>query len=479
MGGPILTRQACRHAAALAILVCCLPGGQGLRAQLKQMETEDARVVYLDPLQTGLAPYITRVLENALRHHRELFRYEPWEEPTLLLRDIMDVGGAGANPLPRNMLLLDLAPGNFAYETYPGNERINTLLNHEVVHLMMTDMTAPRDRRARRFFGGKVQETADHPETIFYSYLTNPRFAAPRWYQEGAAVFVETWMAGGIGRAQGSYDEMVFRAKVRDEVHIYDPLGLASEGTKTDFLLGANSYLYGTRFISYLVYTWSPDHIRRWVSRTKGSRPGYSGQFQQVFGKPLKEAWQDWIAFEQEFQQANLAAIRAYPVTPHTDLSGEALGAISRAYLDKEHQTLYAAFNYPGVVPHVGAISLADGSIRRLQEVKGPVGYTVTSLAWDPGRRRLYYTADNMALRDLYVLDPDSGEARRLLKDARLGDIVFNKADDSLWGARHFNGMVTLVRVPRPYSGWEQLLTLPYGQLAYNLARDLRLELSR
>ena len=31
----------------------------------------------------------------------------------------------------------------------------------------------------------------------------------PRWYVEGAAVFMETWMAGGIGRAQSAYDEMV------------------------------------------------------------------------------------------------------------------------------------------------------------------------------------------------------------------------------------------------------------------------------
>ena len=31
---------------------------------------------------------------------------------------------------------------------------------------------------------------------------------------EGGAVFFETWMAGGLGRAQGGYDEMVWRAKV-------------------------------------------------------------------------------------------------------------------------------------------------------------------------------------------------------------------------------------------------------------------------
>ena len=45
---------------------------------------------------------------------------------------------------------------------------------------------------------------------------------------------------------------MVFRAKVRDDAPFYDPLGLVSKGTEVDFNVGANAYLYGTRFMSYL-----------------------------------------------------------------------------------------------------------------------------------------------------------------------------------------------------------------------------------
>ena len=57
-------------------------------------------------------------------------------------------------------------------------------------------------------------------------------------------------MGGGLGRAQGGYDEMVFRAMVRDDAHFYDPLGLASRGVQVDFQVGANAYLYGTRFFT-------------------------------------------------------------------------------------------------------------------------------------------------------------------------------------------------------------------------------------
>ena len=56
-------------------------------------------------------------------------------------------------------------------------------------------------------------------------------------------------MAGGIGRAQGAYDEMVFRAMVRDDAHFYRGLGLVSKGVAADFQTGTNAYLYGTTLL--------------------------------------------------------------------------------------------------------------------------------------------------------------------------------------------------------------------------------------
>ena len=49
---------------------------------------------------------------------------------------------------------------------------------------------------------------------------------------------METWLGGGIGRAQGAYDEMVFRTMVQDEKRFYDALGLVSEGARIDFQVG-------------------------------------------------------------------------------------------------------------------------------------------------------------------------------------------------------------------------------------------------
>ena len=56
-----------------------------------------------------------------------------------------------------------------------------------------------------------------------------------------------------------------------------------------------------------------------------------------------------------------------------------------------------------------------------------------------------------------------------LLKDARIGDIVFDPADKSLWGIRHQNGFATIVRIPAPYSSFNQVHTFKYGQIPFDL----------
>jgi hypothetical protein len=194
--------------------------------QFKVLHTKHQTFIYGNPLHEFLVPYTMRCFENALQYHSRFWDYQPWEPVTVTLFDIGDYGNAGATAIPINRVAVFMAPTSYVYETSPANERINTMMNHELVHVMALDKASGSDRFFRRLFFGKVKEIADNPLTIAYGYLTVPRISAPRWYHEGIAVFMETWMAGGLGRAQGAYDEMVFRTMVRDSVSFYDPVGL-------------------------------------------------------------------------------------------------------------------------------------------------------------------------------------------------------------------------------------------------------------
>lgn len=436
---------------------------------LDYLDTRDMRMLYFNPGESYLAPYAAVSFENSMQSQRRIFDYEPWDKVTVLLTDFADHGNAGAYPIPRNQVLVDVAPRPPTFETTAPAERMGSWMKHELVHLVTTDQTNSNDERARAFFRGKVRALSAHPETIFYSYMTNPRLYSPRWYHEGVAVFVETWLAGGLGRAQGAYDEMVFRAMVRDDAHIYDPLGLVAEGTMVDFQVGVNAYLYGTRFVTWLAYTYDPERLVRWVTRQEGSRRSYEAEFERVFGLSLDDAWQDWIEFEREFQARNLESVRQYPTTAYSDLSDRALGSVSRGFVDEQSGTLYAAFRYQGTVAHVGALDLGSGEVERLRDIKGPMLFRVTSLAYDPQSRTLFYTADNYAYRDLMAIDLDTGKTRMLLRDARIGELVFNPQDRSLWGVRHLHGLASLVRIPYPYEEWKLVHTFEYGSSLFDM----------
>ena len=436
---------------------------------LSKLETKDLTLLYLDPLQTYLTPYVARAFENSLAFHEKNLRWKPWEPVTVLLKDFADYGNAAALGSPSDMVLLDVAPLSLSMETFSPGERFYTLMNHELTHVGTIDAWNSHDAGWRKFLGGKPMPVQKHPESILYNFLTSPRNLTPRWYMEGSAVFHETWMAGGLGRAQGGYDEMVFRAKVHDHLRLFSPLGLESEGTQVDFQVGANSYLYGTRFFSYLALTYGVDKTMDWLRRSEDSKAFYSANFRHVFGKSLDSAWADWIAFEHQFQEANLARLAQYPLTEPHHLSPRGLGSMSRGFIDDRTNSLVAAFRYPGRIGFLGRMDLATGKLTHLTDLNGMMLYKVTSVAFDPDNRTAFYTDENYAYRDINAINVDTAARRRLLTDARIGDLAFDRADKSLWGIRHQNGFVTLVRIPAPYTSFNQVKTFDYGEILFDL----------
>ena len=438
---------------------------------ISYVETKDLRLLYYDSLGY-LVPHAVRTFTNSLAWQRRTLGWEPSESTFVLLQDFGDYGNAVTLSAPLNVLIFDVSPLSHAFETYPASERMYSLMNHELVHISTNNVATETELRWRRFFLGKVAPQRQNPESMLYNYLTVPRFVAPRWWLEGSAVFSETWMSGGLGRAQGGYDEMVFRAMVRDNAHFYDALGVASRASWVDFQIGVNAYLYGTRFFTYLAYAHSPEKVYAALRRDEGSKRYWSDQFEHVFGIPVEQAWQDWIKFEREFQLANLAEVRKFPITQHRNLVGSPMGSVSRTYYDEATGTLYGGFRYPGAVEHIGALNTRDGNVQRIADIKRAMLYRVTSFTYDPTSHTAFYTNDNqgwLAFRDLMAVDVRTGEERLLMQNGRIGEIVFNPIDKSLMGVRHENGFATIVRVPPPYDTWYRVYGFPYGVVPYDL----------
>ena len=440
-----------------------------LKAQFQELETPTLRLIYTSPLQSYLVPQVVATFDNALRFHEQLFGYVPSDRTNILLHDLWHYGNAGARPLPQNHVTVGIAPYGHDYESAPAPERMGSSMNHELAHIFTTDKPTSSDRFFRSIFLGKVIPNAEMPLSIGYGYLTVPRWYSPRWYLEGIATYLETWMNGGLGRAIGPYDEMVFRTLVRDSVRIYDVVGLESEGTTIDFQVGSNSYLYGTRFVSYLALRYGNDRMLAWFNRSEGSRRYFASDFRRVFGRSLEEEWSRWIEWEGEWQRENLAAIRSHPTTPARPLTDRILGSVSRAWYDSATASILVAVRHPGQEAHIASIEIATGRFTRILDIPGASGLSVTSLAFDPSSRTLFFTTNNADWRNLLALDLKNGRKRMLIRDSRIGDLAFNRADSSLWGVRHDNGFSTLVRMPYPYTEWNQVHTFPYSSDLFNL----------
>lgn len=446
-----------------------------LTAQLDLIETDELKLVTYDYGHRYIIPHATRCFHAALDFYKKLFDYEPSEKITVLIQDFGDYGNAGATAVPTNAISMGLSPFSYAFETNPAGERVFSMMNHELVHVVALDNSSNWDRFYQSLFMGKVESSSLHPLSILYSNLTSPRKYAPRWYHEGLASYLETWMGGGLGLALGSYDEMVFRSKVLEKDRIYSAQGLESEGVTSDFQGRSNSYLYGTRFMGYLAYTYGPEKMIEWAKRKNGSKRSFSGQFNKVYGLSINKAWDDWIQFEKDWQEENIQTISQYPITKGELISDQTFGSVSYPQFDKNRNVIYVAVNYPGQVPHLAALDLKTGQLDRLIDIKGAALFYVTSLTYDNVGDKLFYTTDNDAWRDLNEYDISKGKSKLLQKDFRSGDLTFNKVDRSLWAIKHLNGFSTIIKIEeigdsgKEYNNWEQKWTLPYGSDIFDI----------
>ena len=182
----------------LLLAYCILTNAQAKSFELDVLETNDLRLLYIDPFQTHLVPHVVKNFQNSLQFQKKLYGWEPKEKTTIILTDLSDYGNAGAAASPRNGISVFIAPASRTLETMPSSERVFMLMNHELVHIANMDMATGADLKWRRFFSGKPRQNSRHPESMLYNYLATPRLAVPRWYLEGAAVFMETWMSGGL-----------------------------------------------------------------------------------------------------------------------------------------------------------------------------------------------------------------------------------------------------------------------------------------
>ena len=457
----------------IVLLLLLFPAlAHGQNQTYYQYKTDEARLVFFDKNLSRYIPHMVRMFQNGKALHGQIWTtdsvYVP-EAPLLLLTDWEDDGNGGATPLPRSLIQIGMAPLNMSYYINPSAERYRQLFCHEYTHIMMTDKYNRRDLGWRRFFGTKVNTDNSQPLSALWSYMSVPRWYAPRWYQEGIACFMETWLGGGVGRALGGYDEMYFRSIVDEGDKLFSVVGLETEGSTMDFQVGANAYLYGTRFINYLTKEYGYDKLTQFYNRTADSRTYFGSQFKNVYGRPLRKVWNEWKEDEKQHQAENLAAVREYPLTETVNLTKDPLGSVSPLLYDPATNKAYAAMNAPGDFPHLMELDLTTGKKKKLVDIYGIQLYNPAFVALDRKNGRLIYTSNNAKMRGLYVYDLQKKKVVKKKNFQRINNIVYDNANDCLYGLFSNGGTQTIVRYDKDLEKPEVIYAFPFGVSVFDV----------
>ncbi len=435
-----------------------------------ERESENFKVVYRAD-QTHLVNHILNSAENALAALNDLFDYKPKDKIIIGLYDASDYGLGFTTTIPQNFLRLEVEPLEPGYEAITYSERYQWMISHELVHIIVNDQATGFESFLRKLFG-KVPPEKTQPTSIIYSYFTNSLRYTPRWFQEGIAVYIETWLNGGYGRVLSSFDEMYFRTKTFYNDKFPSPAHLETIDTHNSFLLETLFYLYGTRFLSYLSIRFGHEKVIEWYKISKGSiYYGYLNRFEEVFGEDFDEAWNDFGKSENEFQKENLKILETSNVTEPEKLSDKPFGWVSQPYLDEKTNSVIFSYHRSHHLATLQSFNLKTHLSEEITSLPTPSILQVASLAFDEETGLLFYTTNNNQLyRDVWVLDLDSRDQKMLFENIRIGDLAISSTNKELWGIQHESGLVTILYSPYPYKEVIPVSTLPLGEELFQLS---------
>ena len=440
-------------------------------------ESEHFKIIYRDA-HSHLVNYILASAENSFKALVKLFNYKPTEQIIINTYDVSDYGFGATTTIPQNYIRIEIEPLEPGYEIVPYNERLQWLLSHELVHIVVNDMETNIESSLRKIFG-KVTPDKSQPITVPFSLVTNNNRFTPRWYQEAIAVFIETWFSGGYGRVLGSYDEMYFRTMVFNNADFPSETELEQITSHTSIFLESLFYIYGARFIAYVADEYGVDKLFKWVNLSETDfYPGYKGKFEEVYGLDLNEAWENFINNEKLFQKKNIEIINKYPQTELKLVANEAFGWVTQPYYDKNSNSLLFGFHRSGQLAEIQSFDLKQCRSNFLTTLKSPSMVQVASLAYDDVYKNLFYTTNNNLLyRDVWLYDINKDKDVCLFEDSRVGQLTVSPETHELWGIQHLSGKAILVKSKYPYSELQSLAVFEVGdefdQLSINRAGNL------
>lgn len=332
--------------------------------------TEHFRIHFPERIE-GVARKTARVLEEIYPDITEKWNWKPWSYTEVVLVDNTDDANGLSSVLPYNWMLIYVTPPSPDSSLAHYDDWFRLLLVHEFTHIVQIDAVGGFWRPFRVVLGKTVA----------------PSGVNPTWIREGVAQLDETHFTQG-GRGRGSYSEMVVRASVLEDafpsIDEADGLGWRWPGYKT-------AYIYGVKFLQYLVETYGWEKFHEFDRRVRSSPllAMINHQARNVYGKTFYELWREWQQVLEGRYASERMRIEAAGLTPVQEATDRR----------KDEQQSAPAVAPDGVrlafvttSPHTKATirvrDLASGEEETIKK-----GQEASQIAWSRDGSRLAYAA--------------------------------------------------------------------------------------
>jgi len=245
---------------------------------------------------SGLERLAERTAGIAERAHRRIspqLGWQPTQITDVVMTDDSDLANGSAYAIPSNTIRLYVSAPDDMSSLNDYDDWQVELVSHEYTHILHIDNASGVPAIVNAILGKTVV----------------PNQAQPRWVLEGLAVAMESAHTSG-GRLKSSLFDMYLRTDV-----LADHLATLDEISQSPrrWPGGDVWYLYGSKFIEWILDTYGPDTFAR-VSNDYGAQVipwGINRSIRRVTGRTYPELYAGWKSTLEGRYQKQAASITA------------------------------------------------------------------------------------------------------------------------------------------------------------------------
>jgi len=359
-----------------------------LAPSLRWKEITRARVIVVFPegyeIQAG---EIAGIAERQYRDLANLWNVWLREKIRILLAPDSDMAGGSTLLFPYPTIRIDLAPPSPDSRLSGGRESwFEKILAHELTRILLLNKSSSFFRSLRRILG-------PIPATL-------PMMQYPPWLLEGLAVFSESLICPSGRLNTPDFHQMLLR--ITAEGGFRDFLDI--KGSPSQWPGPATKFLYGAELFRFLGQRYGRESLQNLVDHLSRVPLSLSinHRFKRVYRRKLRKLWEE---FGRAVAGSGITPVNMRPLTRDgwEKQYPETLGKSQLAWVFNNHRSR----------PGIRIMDQHTGRARWLLRRQG-----ISSLAYDPARQRLFFSAPEVFqsfrwISDIYSCSPINGEHLR------------------------------------------------------------------